>query len=119
MPASQRWCASCRAGYRESGVYHMPTFNDAHALIIGIAKYQRLNRLPEVKDAQDIRDLLVDPAQGGYAAGNVELLTDERATQAAMRQAFVHLAQRTKRDSTAFIYFSGHGGHVESGPQAG
>ena len=95
--------------------------DNAHGLIVGIANYQAINKLPPtvLKDAQDVHDLLVDPALCGYAPGNVQLLLDDAATQAAIRQALKELAERSNADSTVLLYISSHGGRVESGPQAG
>jgi hypothetical protein len=99
----------------------MPTMENAHALVIAIANYQQINKLPPavLKDAKDIHDLLVDPQHCGYQLANVELLRDDQATQAAIRQGLTDLAARSDPDSTGFFYFSGHGGRVESGPYAG
>ncbi len=99
----------------------MPTLNNAHALVVGIAAYQRLNRLPPIvlKDARDIRDVLIDPQRCGYRPDNVRLLLDGEATQTALRQAFADLVARCDEDSTVFIYISSHGGRIESGPYAG
>ena len=97
----------------------MPVMTNAHALVIGIADYRHINRLPHVKDAQDIATLLTDPAYCGYPPANVQLLQDEEATQAVIRQGLTDLARRTDADSTAFLYFSGHGGRLESGPHTG
>jgi hypothetical protein len=95
--------------------------DNAHALVIGIADYQQINKLPPtvVKDARDIYDLLVDAEHCGYPEGNVTLLLDGQATQAAVRQALVDLAARSDAGSTVFFYLSSHGGRVESGPHAG
>src|SRR5262249_40534262 len=57
--------------------------------------------------------------RGVYSRDRVKLLVDEPATQAAIRQFLANLAQRCNRDSTVFIYFSGHGGRVEGGPHTG
>src|SRR5919199_2678728 len=93
--------------------------NNAHALVIGIANYQHINKLPPVKDAQDIHDLLIDPNHCGYAPDNVHLLVDEQATQATVRHALAELASRSNQDSTVFFYFSGHGARLEAGSYAG
>jgi len=95
--------------------------DNAYALVIGIANYQQINRLPPtvLKDAQDIHDLLIDPNHCGYPPGNVRLLLDDLATQTAMRQALADLAARSDQDATVFFYISGHGGSVEAGPYAG
>ncbi|MBI4674842.1 MAG: TIR domain-containing protein [Chloroflexi bacterium] len=94
----------------------MPSLDNAHALIVGIANYQRINPLPPtvLKDAQDIYNLLVRPDQGGYVSNNVQLLLDEHATLAALRQQLSDLAQRSNADSTVLIYISSHGGSAET-----
>lgn len=94
---------------------------NAHALVLGIANYQRVNKLPPtvLQDARDIRDLLVDARRCGYPPGNVQILLDQEATGAALRQALADLAARSDPGSTVFFYLSGHGGRVESGPHAG
>jgi len=101
----------------------MPAMDNAHALVIGIANYQHINKLPSIvlKDAQDIHDLLVDPNRCGYPPDpdNVQLLLDGQATQAAIRQALTDLTARSDQDATVFLYLSSHGGRVESGPYAG
>jgi len=99
----------------------MSMMDNAHALVIGIANYRHVNRLPPtvLQDARDIHDLLVDPQHCGYPPGNVQLLLDGAATQAAIRQALADLAARCDLDSTVFLYVSSHGGRIESGPCAG
>src|SRR5262249_15235313 len=99
----------------------MPTIDTAYALVIGIANYQHINKLPVavLKDAQDVYDLLIDPQHCGYPQDNVQLLLDGHATQSALRQALTALAQRSNQDSTVCIYLSSHGGRLESGPCAG
>jgi hypothetical protein len=99
----------------------MPEIHNAHALVIGIANYQHVNNLPPTvrKDAQDIHDLLIDSQHCGYPPDNVQLLLDDKATQAAIRQALADLAARSNRDATIFLYVSSHGGRIGSGPHAG
>ena len=97
----------------------MPIMDNAHALVIGIAEYHHINKLPQVQDAQHIADLLIDPNYCGFPTDNVKLLLDGQATQTALRQGLVDLAGRSNADSTVLIFFSGHGGRIESGPQAG
>ena len=99
----------------------MPSMENAYALVVGIANYQKIRSLPEtvLKDAQDIQTLLTHPHYCGYAPENVQLLLDGQATQAALRQALAMLAQNTNADSTVFIYISSHGGRVDFGPHQG
>jgi hypothetical protein len=91
----------------------------AHALVVGIARYRNIRQLPEVKDATEIAALLADEKRGGYPDKNVRLLRDEEATLTAIRRELGELAGRARPESAVFIYFSGHGGAVASGPRAG
>jgi hypothetical protein len=86
------------------------SFQDAHALVVGISAYQRVRPLPAVQDAQDVAAALADPALCGYPAVNVRMLLEEAATRAAILGALDELAARTRSTSTVFVYFSGHGG---------
>ncbi len=99
----------------------MSKFSQAHALVIGIANYQHINKLPPTitKDAQDIYDLLIDPQYCGYPEQNVEMLLDEQATGTAIQQALTVLAQRSNEHSTVFIYISSHGENIPDGLFAG
>src|SRR5437868_1129998 len=58
----------------------MTAMDNAYALVIGIADYRCIRKLPQVHDAQDIAALLTDPTRCGYPKGNVELLLDGQAT---------------------------------------
>jgi tetratricopeptide (TPR) repeat protein len=99
----------------------MPMLENAHALIVGIANYQKITPLPAtvLKDAQDIYNLLVSPNYGGYVPDNVQLLLDSQATQANLREALSSIAQKSNADSSVVIYISSHGGHEDFGPHAG
>ncbi len=99
----------------------MPQLDNAHALLVGIADYAHVRPLTRtvINDATEIHAALVDVTVGAYAVENVQLLRDGEATQAGLRDALAKLADRTNDGSTVFIYFSGHGGRVESGPHAG
>jgi hypothetical protein len=99
----------------------MAALENAYALIVGIANYQKINPLPAtvLKDAQDIYNLLVSPQHCGYVGDNVQLLLDSQATQANLRQALGTLAQRSNAESSVLLYISSHGGQVEFGPHAG
>jgi hypothetical protein len=101
------------------GVHPTGSMDNAHALIVGIADYQYIPRLPQVQDARKVAGLLIDPDHGGYRPENVTILLDKDATQAAIRDGLSALASRSVPDSTVLIYFSGHGGRIESGPHTG
>ncbi|NMG11268.1 caspase family protein [Brasilonema sp. UFV-L1] len=95
--------------------------SSAHALVVGIANYQKIKGLPEtvLKDARDIYELLINPQHCGYLPDNVQLLLDTEATQTALLQALAKLAERSNQNSTVFIYISSHGGQLKSGSYAG
>ena len=71
----------------------MSGMENAYAVIVGIANYQKVNRLPAavLKDAQDIYDLLINLQYCGYSPHNVQLLLDGQATQANLKQALCFL----------------------------
>jgi hypothetical protein len=85
---------------------------DAHALVIGISRYQRAPRLRATQDAQDMAAALQDPDCCGYPPASVHRLLDEGATRTAILDALDALARETRPDSTVFIYYSGHGAHA-------
>ena len=99
----------------------MAAMDNSYALIIGIADYLHVTKLPVTvrDDAQDVRDLLVDPLHCGYPPDNVRLLLDGQATREAILSALSELATRTHPASNLLIYISSHGGRVISGPHAG
>jgi hypothetical protein len=97
----------------------MPSFNESHALVIGIADYPNLRKLPRVADAREIVATLVDPTLCGYPAANVDLLEDAGATRDAVRAGLAKISGAAGPKSTVFIYFSGHGGQIKNGPYEG
>ncbi|HEX8115546.1 MAG TPA: TIR domain-containing protein, partial [Kofleriaceae bacterium] len=86
---------------------------DAHALVIGVSRYQHIRPLPEVQDAPDVAMALTDVALAGYPPANVCALLDATATRAAILAELDKLEKRTTTDSTVVVYFSGHGGRIE------
>ena len=93
----------------------MPALDSAHALVVGIADYANIRKLPKVRDAEDLAAALGDPDLCGYDPKNVTLLLDPEATR-ANRAGLESLKSRCDADSTVFIYFSGHGGQIQPGP---
>jgi hypothetical protein len=96
-----------------------PEHLDAHALVIGIADYQQVRKLPPAQDASAIAALLANEQQGAYPPQQVTLRQDGEATKATLLADLATLAKETDPESTVFIAFSGHGGRIESGPRAG
>ncbi|MBC8077992.1 MAG: caspase family protein, partial [Chloroflexales bacterium] len=101
--------------------YVMGSMQNAHALVVGIANYQQIRPLPSIvlNDARDIHAVLADPELGAYPFDTVQILLDAQATRVALLTAFAQLAAQSNAESTVFIYLSGHGGRIESGPYAG
>lgn len=91
-----------------------PITNSA-ALVIGISSHQTPTwNLPSsvADDARDFHALLTDPQYCAFNTNNVQMLLDQAASLAALRQALEALAKRCDRDSTVLIYYSGHGGRL-------
>jgi hypothetical protein len=99
----------------------MPNLLHAHALVVGIAAYRQVRPLPAVvtNDARAVAELLTDERYCGYLPENVRFLRDEEATRDGLRQSLADLANRTSAESSVFVYFNGHGGRIDTGPQAG
>jgi len=78
------------------------------ALVIGIEKYQKLIPARYARaDAEQVANYL---RALGYAPRNVEVLLNERATQAAIRLALEQwLPDHVRADSRVLVYYSGHG----------
>jgi tetratricopeptide (TPR) repeat protein len=83
-----------------------------YALLVGISKYAK----PELSlqfanaDADVFGKLLASPRGGGLAPDNVLLLTDEKATTAAVRNGFQDfLKRRASKNDTVVILIAGHG----------
>jgi len=88
----------------------MSTFNQGHALVVGVG-----GDLPgTLDDAQALADVLIAPGRCAYPPGQVHLLTGEQATCAAILSTLDTLAQSISSQSTVLIYFSGHGYRVTS-----
>ena len=99
----------------------MAFFENGYALVVGIANYAHVRKLPDsvLEDARSISRLLQDENYGGYPPGQVRLLTDAQATAVNIQSGLAWLAEKTGGEDTAVLYFSGHGGQIETGPHAG
>jgi hypothetical protein len=88
-------------------------FHRGHALLIGVG-----GNLPcTIRDVEGLRDILVNPERCAYPPDQVRLLTEENASVANIRGELKRLAkviEKDKRGSTVIVYFSGHGGYVQS-----
>jgi hypothetical protein len=83
----------------------LETFVQGYAVVVGVGA-----DLPvTVDDATAVADLLRDPGRCAYPAEQVRLLTGEQATATDILAALDTLAESTHVESTAVVYFSGHG----------
>ena len=98
---------------------NMSDFADGYALIIGIAHYPKVRKLPEMvmKDARDIQTMLRSSTYCGYRDSHVRLLLNDQATADGIRAGLRWLAESAGLGATALVFFSGHGGRVEDGSQ--
>lgn len=88
------------------------TGGQTYALLVGISRYAK----PELSlqyadaDASVFSNLIESPLGGGVPANNVLLLTDEKATTAAVRNGFQDfLKRRAGKNDTVVILIAGHG----------
>lgn len=89
-----------------------PTGGQTYALLVGISKYGK----PELSlqfanaDATVFDKLLESPRGGSVPSSNILLLTDEKATTAAVRNGFQDfLKRRAGKNDTVVIVIAGHG----------
>lgn len=89
--------------------------SNARALVIGIAGYPSIRPLSPVvlEDARCVHRALTDPQVGGYPPENATLLLDAQATREGIVEALDVLARTSNRESTIFLFFSGHGARIE------
>lgn len=89
-------------------------FATGHALVVGIAAYPNVLRLPAavINDAREVAAVLTSPAHCGYDPKNVTVLLDAQATLVSLRHELATLASRAMPDDTVTIFFSGHGARL-------
>jgi hypothetical protein len=97
---------------RSSTAVAAPRINKRWAVVIGISGYND----PLIEDleyadadARAIRDFLLSDAAGPFDEENILLLTNERATGQALREALFVFLQQAAWDDLVLIYFAGHG----------
>jgi len=89
--------------YMKSDIY-----DNSWALIIGIDKYQNVQNLNyAVKDAESIKDILVDVFD--FPIRNITFLKNKEATKQNIIQAFSDITNKAKERDRVIIYFAGHG----------
>ncbi len=96
-------------------------FSQGFALVVGVAGYSRVRPLPAtvLNDARDFYQLLTSSQYCGYPAGQIRLLLDQQANAAGMRAGLEWLTASAGPEDTVLFFFSGHGGRLANGSQAG
>ncbi len=94
-------------------------YPQGHALLIGVANYRNISRLPAaiLNDATDVAATLSSAQYCGYPQANVVTLLDGAATRASVLNGLAELATCSSPDSTVCVFFSGHGGIVNNNGQ--
>jgi tetratricopeptide (TPR) repeat protein len=91
-----------------------------YALLIGISRYQNDPPVPSLqfadKDAETFRDLLASPVGGGLdEASQIRLLTNEKATQAAIVDAVENFAvPNASPENTLILFVAAHGVYLKA-----
>jgi hypothetical protein len=99
----------------------MPGFEQGYAFIVGVADYPNVRPLPQtvLNDARDIATMLQRADRAAYPPGQVRVILNNEATKANILAGLDWLAKNATSDATAVFFFSGHGGRIESGADAG
>lgn len=86
-----------------------------HALLIGIDQYQAEETSPlrgAVNDVHLVKETLID--RHNFAEADIHVITDSKATNAAIIAAFNELLQKSQQEPALF-YFSGYGSFDSGG----
>lgn len=82
------------------------------ALVIGVSSYAD-ETMPQLqfahRDAQAFTEYLKSPAGGNVPAENIQQLTNEQATLAAIQSGVTWLLQNAGENDMVYFFFSGHG----------
>jgi len=90
------------------------SYNDSHALLIGIDTYKKSSPLGyAVSDATAVADAL--KSNFAFPDSNVRLLTNDSASHDAILEAFLDFAlDKTDVNDRLFFFFAGHGFTIRS-----
>ena len=82
-----------------------------HAVIVGIEEYKYIPHLSyTIDDAVDMKDVLV--SYGNWNSINIELLTDEMASETGISEAIANMASKSDANDVCLFFFSGHGSRI-------
>lgn len=88
------------------------------ALLVGISDYAApsLKLRYAARDAQRLRDVLLQPTAGSFRADHVLLLTDADATFGRLNKALRTFLKRPAPDDLVLLFFACHGAHDPERP---
>jgi tetratricopeptide (TPR) repeat protein len=97
-----------------AGAPKAPRIPRSYAVIVGVSQYRNLEARLQLqfaeRDAQAIFTALISPEGGNFRVENVHVLTNEKATLAALRKEIdTWLPSVAQEDDRVLIYFAGHG----------
>ena len=81
------------------------------ALLVGISEFEdkSINLKFAAKDAENLRDVLVDPSYGNFQPSDIYLLTNQEATRANILKALNQIALKAQENDLVLLFFSSHG----------
>ena len=85
---------------------------NTYAVIVGISQYENAGIDPldyAHRDAEVFADYLKSKPGGAVPGQNIVLLTNEKATEAAIYDALYWLVETCQKDDLVYFYFSVHG----------
>lgn len=91
---------------------------DRWALLVGISDYAdpSLTLQYAARDAQRLRDVLLQPTAGSFRADHVLVLTDADATFGRLNKALRTFLKRPAPDDLVLLFFACHGAHDPERP---
>lgn len=101
-----------RSRWRVPVIHASRTNGKRYAVVIGVSRYQdkRIRSLDFAdRDAEAVRDFLLDPNGGGVSPGNLLYLVNQDATSTRIRYALFDFLTKPGPEDLAFVYFAGHG----------
>ena len=83
-------------------------YDNSWALIIGIDKYQNVQKLNyAVDDAESIKEILEDSFH--FPSDNISILINEEVTKQNILRSFSEITKNAKSNDRVLVFFAGHG----------
>ena len=83
-------------------------YDNSWALIIGIDKYQNVQKLNyAVDDAESIKEILNNSFH--FPSDNISILINEEATKQNILRSFSEITKNAKSNDRVLVFFAGHG----------